>query len=51
MLDVKESIDDEPLFVDLSQVLESNDNYALSAHFNRIDKQNEILIVLRISAI
>ena len=51
MFNVKEFIYDEPSFVDLSQVLETNENYAFLAHFNGIAKQNELLIVLRISAI
>ena len=50
MFNVKESIDDEPSFVDLSQVLKSSENYSFPSHLNGIAKENELLIALRISA-
>ena len=45
-----EQIDQEPVYVNLSNFLQSNDNYPFPSHFNGIQNKSKLIMALRLSA-
>ena len=51
MFNTTESVDDEPHYVNLSEVLKSTENYPFPDHFDGIDNKTKLITALRISSI